>query len=312
MPNAPKILVTPRALTRDGHPALDELRAAGYTLVFCSAGQTPSEDELMQLVPDCIGWLAGVEPVSAEVINAALSLKAISRNGTGVDNLPMDAVRQKGITVLRAEGSNARGVAELAITLMLSAMRHVPAIDTEMKAGNWQRLLGREVETRKIAVIGYGHIGSEFSKISCGLGARVHAYDPFITHPARPIGDFTWHRNLDLFDGADIVSLHAPGRSDGQPLLGASELARLAHGAIVVNTARASLVSAEAMREALGTGQVSSYATDVFDQEPPLPSPLLAHRNVIRTSHIGGYTEESVTRATTTAVENLLRVLGPV
>ena len=307
----PKILITPRALTRDGHPALERLRAAGYTLAFCTAGKTPTEAELMQLIPDCVGWLAGVEPVSAAVIDAAHSLKAISRNGTGVDNLPMEAIRQKGIAVLRAEGANARGVAELAITLMMSAMRHVPAIDAGMKSGNWLRLLGREIEGRTIAVIGYGRIGSEFAKMACGLGARVRGYDPFITQPTRPIGDFVWHRDFDLLDGADIVSLHAPGRRDGQALLGAIELARLAPSAVVVNTARASLVSAEAMLDALGSGQIGVYATDVFEQEPPLPSPLLAHPNVIRTSHIGGYTEESVRRATTTAVENLLRTLGP-
>ncbi len=307
----PKILITPRALTRDDHPALERLSAAGYTLVFCTAGKTPTEAELMQLIPDCVGWLAGVEPVSAAVIDAAHSLKAISRNGTGVDNLPMETIRQKGIAVLRAEGANARGVAELAITLMMSAMRHVPAIDAGMKSGNWLRLLGREIEGRTVAVIGYGRIGSEFAKMACGLGARVRGYDPFITQPTRPIGDFVWHRDFDLLDGADIVSLHAPGRRDGQALLGAIELARLAPSAVVVNTARASLVSAEAMLDALGSGQVGVYATDVFEQEPPLPSPLLAHPNVIRTSHIGGYTEESVTRATTTAVENLLRTLGP-
>ncbi len=307
----PKILITPRALTRDDHPALERLSAAGYTLVFCTAGKTPTEAELMQLIPDCVGWLAGVEPVSAAVIDAAHSLKAISRNGTGVDNLPMEAIRQKGIAVLRAEGANARGVAELAITLMMSAMRHVPAIDAGMKSGNWLRLLGREIEGRTVAVIGYGRIGSEFAKMACGLGARVRGYDPFITQPTRPIGDFVWHRDFDLLDGADIVSLHAPGRRDGQALLGAIELARLAPSAVVVNTARASLVSAEAMLDALGSGQVGVYATDVFEQEPPLPSPLLAHPNVIRTSHIGGYTEESVRRATTTAVENLLRTLGP-
>lgn len=311
MSTTAKILVTPRALTRDGHSALDLLRAAGYTPVFSRAGQTPTESELLQLVPDCVGWLAGVEPVSAAVIDAAPSLKAISRNGTGVDNLPMEALKQKGVAVLRAEGANARGVAELAITLMLSALRHVPTIDAGMKAGHWQRVLGREIDGRVIAVVGYGRIGSEFAKMACGLGARVRAYDPFITQPACPVGDFTWHRDLDLLDGADVVSLHAPGRSDGKPLLGTIELACLAPGAIVVNTARAALVSAEAMLAALDSGQVSTYATDVFEQEPPLPSPLLAHPNVIRTSHIGGYTEESVTRATTTAVENLLRALGP-
>ena len=311
MPTTAKILITPRALTRDGHPALDQLRAAGYTLVFCNAGQTPSEAELMQLVPDCVGWLAGVEPVSVAVAEAARSLKAVSRNGTGTDNLPVEAFKQKGVAILRAEGANARGVAELAITLMLSAMRHVPTIDAGMKAGNWLRLLGREIEGRAIAIIGYGRIGSEVAKMACGLGARVRAYDPFVTQPARPLGDFTWHHDLDLLDGADVVSLHAPGQSDGQPLLGAVELACLAPGAVVVNTARASLVSADAMLDALGSGQIGVYATDVFEQEPPLPSPLLAHPNVIRTSHIGGYTDESVTRATTTAVANLLRTLGP-
>ena len=311
MSTTAKILITPRALTRDGHPALDQLRAAGYTLVFSRAGQTPTESELLQLVPDCVGWLAGVESVSAAVIDAAPSLKAISRNGTGVDNLPMEALKQKGVAVVRAEGANARGVAELAVTLMLSALRYVPTIDAAMKAGNWQRVLGREIEDRVVAVVGYGRIGSEFAKMACGLGARVRAYDPFVTQPARPVGDFTWHPEFDLLDGADVVSLHAPGRSDGQALIGAVELACLAPGAVVVNTARASLVSADAMLAALDSGQISTYATDVFEQEPPLPTPLLAHPNVIRTSHIGGYTEESVTRATTTAVENLLRALGP-
>ncbi|MFT3847402.1 MAG: NAD(P)-dependent oxidoreductase [Propionivibrio sp.] len=306
-----KILITPRALTRDGHPALERLRAAGYTLVFCTAGQTPSEAELMQLVPDCVGWLAGVEPVSVAVADAARSLKAVSRNGTGVHNLPIDALKQRGVAILRAEGANARGVAELAITLMLTALRHVPAIDQGMKAGNWLRLLGREIEGRNVAIIGYGRIGGEVARMACALGARVRAHDPFITQPARPIGDFTWYTNLDLLDGADVVSLHAPGRSDGQPLMGAPELTRLAHGAVVLNTARASLVGADAMLDALDAGQIGVYATDVFEQEPPLPSPLLAHPNVIRTSHIGGYTEESVARATSAAVDNLLRALGP-
>jgi len=311
MSTTAKILITPRALTRDGHPALDQLRAAGYTLVFCSEGQTPSEAELLQLVPDCVGWLAGVEPVPVAVAKAARSLRAVSRNGTGIDNLPEEALREKGVVILRAEGANARGVAELAITLLLGAMRHVSAIDAGMKAGNWLRLLGREIEGRAVAVIGYGRIGSEFAKMACGLGARVRAYDPFITQPARPTGDFTWYTNLDVLDGADVVSLHAPGRSDGQALMGAPELGRLAGGAVVLNTARASLVSADAMLAALESGQIATYATDVFEQEPPQPNPLLAHPNVILTSHIGGYTEESVTRATTAAVENLLRALGP-
>ena len=98
---------------------------------------------------------------------------------------------------------------------------------------------------------------------------------------------------------------------DGQALLGPTELASLAPGAIVINTARASLVDETAMLAALDAGQVGVYATDVFDAEPPAMSALILHPQVLTTSHIGGFTEESVTRATATAVENLLRVLGP-
>ena len=306
----PKILITPRALSRDGHPALNLLQDAGYDLLFCTPGQTPSEDELLCLVPQCVGWLAGVEPVSDRVIAAANTLRAISRNGTGVDNLPMHIIKEKKIFVLRAEGSNARGVAELAVAMLLCAMRRILPTNDGLKAGGWPRLIGREVENRTVALIGYGHIGTEFAKMACGLGAKVRAYDPFVMHPFRPIGDFTWYRNLNLLDDADVVSLHAPGQASGQALLGADELSLLARGAIVINTARASLVDDAAMLSALESGLVGMYATDVFDTEPPVMSELLRHPQVITTSHIGGYTEESVARATTAAVENLMRVLG--
>ena len=310
-PMPAKILITPRALSRDGHPALSLLQDAGYELLFCTPGQTPAEEELLRLVPQCVGWLAGVEPVSAQVIAAATGLRAISRNGTGVDNLPMAALAAQNISVLRAEGANARGVAELAIGLLLCAMRRIAPINAGLKAGAWPRLLGREVESRTVALIGYGHIGKEFAKMACGLGAKVRAYDPFVAQPIRPIGDFSWYRKLDLLAGADVVSLHAPGQANGQALLGPAELASLAPGVIVINTARASLVDETAMLAALDAGQVGVYATDVFDAEPPAMSALILHPQVLTTSHIGGFTEESVTRATATAVENLLRVLGP-
>ena len=306
-----KILITPRALSRDGHPALQLLQQAGYELLFGTPGKTPSEDELIALVPSCIGWLAGVEPVSERVINAAPALRAISRNGTGVDNLPLELLAAKKITVYRAEGVNARGVAELAITLLMVAMRHIIPTHAGIKNGAWPRLLGREIESRTVAVLGYGFIGREVSKMACGLGAKVRAHDPFVTLPMRPIGDFSWYCDRHtLLDGADVLSLHAPGNADGSALLGAAELARLATGAIVINTARASLIDETALLNALNSGQIGTYATDVFTTEPPVLSELLAHPRVITTSHIGGYTEESVNRATRVAVENLLRALA--
>ena len=143
-----KILVTPRSLTREGDPALELLKSAGYELVLCTPGKAPDEEELIRLLPGCVGWLAGVEKISERVLRTGRDLKAISRNGTGVDSIDLDACRKLGIPVLRAEGANARGVAELTIALLLSLMRSLPFSDSRMKAGGWERRKGTELEGR--------------------------------------------------------------------------------------------------------------------------------------------------------------------
>ena len=105
-----RILVTPRSLTSNPHPAVERLRKRGYEVVYCTPGNSPDEAELLGLVPGVVGWLAGVEPISEAVIAAARDLQAISRNGTGVDNLPISALGARGIVVRTANGANAHGV----------------------------------------------------------------------------------------------------------------------------------------------------------------------------------------------------------
>ena len=306
-----RILITPRALTRDGDPSLTRLREAGYELVFCAPGATPSEPELLELVPGCVGWLAGVEPVSERVLQAATSLRAISRNGTGVNNLPLDAARRAGIQVLRAEAANARGVAELAIGLTLSALRHLPETCAALKEGRWHRRDGLEIEGRWVVVIGCGAVGRLVVRLALGLGARTAAFDPFGDPSFAPGPDFTWLTSLEAaYAQADVLSLHCPPPPGGQPLLDRAALGQLKPDACLINTARAGLVDESALLEALDGGKLRAYATDVFTTEPPAPSPLLAHPRVIATPHLGGFTQESVGRAARAAVDNLLRALG--
>ena len=304
-----RILITPRSLSKGGHPGLQPLVDAGFELVFPTPGATPGEAELVTAIKGCDGWLAGVEPVSEAVIAAADRLRVISRNGTGVDNLPMAVVEARQIAVKRAEGTNARGVAELTLTLTLAALRDLVPTHNGIVAGSWPRRIGRELLGAEVAVIGLGAIGAAFSDFALALGAHVRGVDPVapadrVVHPA-------FHRcdRAEALDGAEIVSLHAPMPGDGKPLLGPAEIASVARGAVVVNTARAGLVDEAAMLAALDSGQVGAYATDVFETEPPAPSALLAHPRVILTSHIGGFTVESVDRTTKRAVDNLLDVL---
>ncbi|MFV0382457.1 NAD(P)-dependent oxidoreductase [Paracoccus sp. (in: a-proteobacteria)] len=305
----PDILITPRSLSGSGHPALDRLTGAGFGLVMPTPGATPSEADLLAAVPGCVGWLAGVEPVSEAVLAAARDLRVISRNGTGVDNLPLAAIRRRGIALCRAEGANARGVAELALSLALAGLRDIVPTHLGLQQGGWPRRIGTEIHRAEIGVVGLGAIGADFAGFCLALGARVRGFDPFapadrVVHPG-----FLRASLAETLAGAQVVSLHAPMPEDGRPLLGSPELAALAPGAVLVNTARAGLVDEASLLAALDSGQVAAYATDVFPTEPPRMTPLLRHARTITTTHIGGFTRESVARSTECAVEALLDVL---
>ncbi|MGO9308426.1 MAG: phosphoglycerate dehydrogenase [Spirochaetia bacterium] len=305
-----KILVTPRSLTRGGDPALDLLTQAGHQLVFCTPGRVPEEQELARLVPGCAGWLAGLEKITEAVLARADRLKAISRNGTGVDSIDLAACERRGIAVLRAQGANARGVAELTVALVLGLVRSVPFGDAKLKAGEWERRQGIELNGRTLGIIGTGKIGRLVTKLALGMDMRVLGFD---THPdARydPSPDFRFVPLEELLACSDVVSLHCPHAPGEKPLIDAGALGRMKKGAVLVNTARGGLVDEAAVLAALQEGQLAGYAVDAHEKEPPDRSPLLSHDKVIATPHVGAFTAESVSRATHAAVDNLLRALS--
>lgn len=305
-----KILVTPRSLTRDGHPALDMLKEAGYEVIFSTAGKQPDENELLQLLPECVGMLAGVEKISAEVLEAATSLKAITRNGVGIDNIDLKAAERLNIAILRAVGANSRGVAELAIGLMFAGIRAIPYSDAQMKSGKWSRKKGLEIVGRTLGLIGCGMIGKFVAQMALGIGMHVVAYDMYPDESFAPSPDFRFASLDEVLETADVISLHCPPPEDGKALIQKGEVAQMKKGVYLINTARAALIDETAVLEEIESGQLSGYATDAYDKEPPDASPLLSHENVITTPHIGGFTNESVDNATTMAVENLLQVLS--
>ena len=304
-----RILVTPRSLTAEPHPDIERLRDDGYEIVYSTAGAMPAEDELVALVPGCVGWLAGVEPVTRRVLDAATDLRVISRNGVGIDNLPVDILSEKGVKIVIAEGANAMGVAELTIGLLFSALRAIPLSDAGIKKGGWPRVRGLEIQNRVIGIIGCGAIGREVARMVIGLGASVIAFDPARPNLDLPSSRFSYAGIDDILDSCDVLTLHCPLPRDGSTLISPERIGRMKKSAVIINTARARLIDEPALIEALDEGRLSAYATDVFEQEPPASLSLASHPRVVATSHIGGFTEESVDRATRIAANNLIAAL---
>ncbi len=303
--NKGKILVTPRSLSKSGHPFLERLREAGYEVIMPFPGVQPSIEELSSVLPECAGYLAGVEKVSAEVLKKCDKLRVISRNGVGIDNVDARAAGEMGISLQVARGANSRGVAELAITLMLTLLRDISSTNSSVKNGGWHRTKGFEVDGRTLGIIGTGQIGQYTAKMAAGLDMKIIAYDPYPT-PELPerIPGFSYESINVLFSSSDIISLHCPAGSI--PLINSETLGLCRKGTYLINTARSALVDQNALLSALDKGIIAGYAVDAFDSEPPELSPLLKHDKVILTSHIGGFTAESIDRATEAAVKNLL------
>ncbi len=305
-----KVLVTPRSVTRSGHPSLDKLRAAGGELIFCEPGRQPDESELCTLLPGCAGYLAGVEPVTARVLEAADQLRVISRNGTGVNNIDLAAAAARGIVVLRAEGANARGVAELTIAHLLALARGLAPADAALKRGMWERGgPGMELEGRTLGLIGCGRVGRLVARMALGCDMRVVAFDAFPDSGFQPGPQFRYAGFSDVVSSADFLSLHCPPNADRTPVLTADALAIMKPGAFLINTARYDVLDPRAVLAALDSGRLAGLALDAFDTEPPTDQRLVQHAKVLATPHLGGFTLESIDRAMFAAVDNLLAAL---
>lgn len=249
-------------------------------------------------------------PVTAAVMDAAPRLRLVHKIGIGVDAIDLAHAATKGIAVCNMPGTNSAAVAELALSLMLAALRSIIPISTAVKAGNgWPAdaaLLdgAGEIGQRTVGLVGYGAVPRRLAAALQALGARVIAADPFVREADIPIVP------LDtLLAEADIVSLHVPLTEETRALLDAPRVAAMKRGAIVINTARGPLIDEAALADALASGHLAAAALDVFTEEPPHPdNPLLALPNVIATPHIAWLTDGTWRRSMAVIEENCRRL----
>jgi phosphoglycerate dehydrogenase-like enzyme len=297
-------------MTAEGLDTVNELkpiREKGWELVSGPAGRLPTEDELVDLLPGVNGWLAGVESISRRALEAADCLAVISRNGVGADAIDVAAAEAQNIRIVLARAANSRGVAELTMTLTLVALRDVLSANGAMHLGEWKRSLGREMPDITMGIIGFGTIGRMVAELANSMGARILAFDPFVTIEGTSVAKNVSFKRI--FTECNVITLHCPPPSGGSSLIAREELLTLQPGSVLINTARSALVDDAAVLEALNSELLSTYAVDAFDSEPPELTELLRHPRTIMTPHLGGFTSSSTRRASELAVNNLIATL---
>ncbi len=283
--------------------AVARLRAAGLDVVERTGLK---EAELIEALQSCEGILIrGATRVTAGVLRGSPSLRVVVRAGTGLDNVDLQAARERGVTVANTPAANAIAVAELVFGLTLALERHLTAAAGDLRRGHWEKTkyLGRELAGRTLGLLGFGRIGREVALRARAFAMEVIACDPLL--PQWPAG-YEWVQPVtfeELLAGADVLSLHVPLTPETRGRVGARELALMRSDAILVNCARGGVVDEAALLTALTGGALRGAALDVFATEPPGEHPLLALPNVIATPHLGASTAEAQRRAGLEAAE---------
>jgi D-3-phosphoglycerate dehydrogenase len=259
-------------------------------------------DDKSQLADANVVLIRSKTKAKKDYIDSAPNLKLIIRGGVGLDNVDLDYAKEKGIEVHNTPEASSVAVAELAFALMISVPNRLIAGHNTMKEGRWEKkaLKRTELMGKTLGLIGVGRIGTVLANRARAFGMHVIGHDKFVTY-----SDLVELKSLDeVLAAADYISLHVPLNCDTEGLINKKTIAKMKDGAVVINTGRGLCVNAEDMTEALKSGKVGHYATDVWPSDPPSDDyPILSAPNVTMTPHIGASTKENLLRIGDQVVE---------
>jgi D-3-phosphoglycerate dehydrogenase / 2-oxoglutarate reductase len=286
--DAPKVLVTVYHLTAREAPYLRRLERAGFEVVRNPLGRHYTESELVAALPGVFGTLAGGEPYTERVFQAARDLRIVARFGVGYDMIDVDAATRHGVAIAMAFGANHEAVADFTLALMIGLATNLVAHHQRAKSGGWGCGFHAAFWGTTVGVVGLGRIGRAVARRCQGFGMRVLAHD------IQPDAAYAREHAIELVPldtllrESDFVTLHAPHIKETENLIGRRQLAQMKATAYLVNTARGALVDEEALYEVLAAGRIAGAGLDVFTQEPPTGSPLLTLDNVLLAPHAAG------------------------
>lgn len=301
----PKLLVSTSSFDVKSNQILQNLQEQGFEIIVNPYGRKLKEAEVLEFLSDdeVVGMIAGVEPLTRNVLSSAKSLKIISRCGIGTDSVDLVAAEELGIPVHITPIAPVIAVSELTVSLILSILRRTSEADRNLREGTWKPLMGRLLASQVVGLLGYGRVGNRVGQLLKTFGAKRIAYDIFRDDSL--FADTVCIKSLDEFiQRSNVITIHIPYNKDNHHLVDRAFINKMQPGSILINTSRGGLVDEQALYEALVSGHLAGAALDVFEEEP-YSGLLCTLPQVILTPHMGSYAKEARIQMEQEAAQNL-------
>jgi len=304
-----RVLITTVPFGAHNRLPIDLLESVGVDFEINPLGRRLKADELASMVSDVEILIAGTEPITAAVMDAAPRLRLISRVGIGLDSVDLQAARERGIAVSYTPEAPAPAVAELTFGLMLTLLRHTHVANLGMHRGEWQRQMGRRIPEVTIGIIGTGRIGSRVLRRLVPFGTpRILVNDLDPQPNLVPELRLEWVGKDTIYREADVISLHLPMTKQTRNMIGREQLMMMKSDALLINTSRGGIVNEADLYDVLREGHLGGAAIDVF-QEEPYAGPLGEIDRCVLTCHMGSMSVDCRSRMEIEATEEAVRYL---
>lgn len=265
------------------------------------------EDELLGIISEYDGIIAGLDPFTDKVLKKASKLKIIARRGIGYDKVDLETCKMKNINLTNTPvPEEHEAVAEFTLGAILDITRNITFSSLSLKGRSWQRqkFLGRSLKDMTIGILGLGNIGLRVAEILRSLGSSIIYSDPFVE-----TNRFTRVDIKELFKTSDLVSIHVPKNEGTIALIDKSLLSLMKRGSYLVNTARAEVINMTDLEMFVKNGTIASVALDVFPSEPPENYKFIGNSEVLATPHIAAFTKSSFNSIDKICYTNVVSVL---
>lgn len=301
----PTVVVTASHFFATDWPYYDLLRQAGFDVRFADLSQSVWDpDRLVEVVQDADAVICSTEPYSPAVLDR-IQARVLSRVGVGYDSIDVPAATARNVAVCRTPGAVHNSVVEQTIGMIFAMYRDVEKRNRQVRAGLWDRTPGPRIAGKTLGVIGYGVIGKEVARAAQLIGMTVIAYDPF---PAVGGPDGVEMVPLaEIWNRADVVSLHAPCTPETERIINAESLAKMKDDALLINTSRGGLVNEAELAVAMKAGKLRGAALDVLEEEPAGENhPLFEVENIYFAPHMAGLDDQSLLDMSNMAAQNVI------